>query len=178
MLATLLRSFAFSGFLFVSLSATFAGAHACDSKIRITYSEDSPDAFLVEFKDKERSQIASLRIDLRASVGRAFIDTAYVQDQPSGSKGVILGQGVGFVDGSRDWTLTFKRFLPGQTFRLLVDLDDAAVFGSGDPDHLTDGELQDAKAQARLIGPAGKSQMISGVFDRNGVATLGQDACV
>lgn len=178
MLGKLLRTTACMLFALTSLGATSAVAHACESKIRITFSEDSPDAFLVEFKDKVKSQITSLRIDLRASVGRAFVDTAYVQEQPSGPNGVVLDQGLGFVDGSRDWTLTFKRFLPGQTFELLVDLDDAAVFGSGDPDHLTDGELQGAKAQARLIGPDGKSQMISGVFDRNGVATLGQDACV
>ena len=117
-----------------------------------------------------------LRITNIYSIGDFL--TAFGREKARSPNDVVLGQGVGFVDGSRVWTLRFKRFLPVQTFRLLVDLDDSALFGSGDPDHLTDGELLGAKAQARLIGPDGRVQTISGLFNRDGVATLGQEACV
>ena len=177
MLKKSLRAMIGAGFAMAGLCAFGAAVQACDSKVRITFFEDSPDFFLVEFKDKARFQIASLSIDLTTSVGRAFVDTAYGREPPRGPNDVILDKGLGFVDGSRKWTLTFKRFLPGQKFRLLVDLDDAAMFGAGDPDHLTDGELLGASAQARLIGADGKAETITGRFNRAGVATLGQEAC-
>lgn len=173
----MLRSIAYVGLLLASLGAMATGATACEGKVRISFFEDSPDHFLVEFKDRARVQITSLHIDLRSSVGRAFIDTAYGSETPSDANGVVLAGSIGFVDGSREWTLTFKRFLPGQKFTLLVDLDDAAVFDAGDPDHLTDGELEGARAEARLVAPDGKVQTISGLFDKQGVATLGRDAC-
>lgn len=153
-------------------------ATACGPQVRLTFVEESPDFFRIEFLHGPKLELKTLRIDLTGSIGKAHVDTAYGgAPSPPGSN-IELERADDLVEGGQRATLTFARFFQGQTFNYLVDLDDMSAVDGADFDHLTGDEMAGGTASARLIGAGGRSETIAGVFDKDGIALLGPKACV
>ncbi len=149
-------------------------AKACGIVVQVTFEEDTPDNFLIEYVDGDVHQLTALRLDLSRSIGRAYIDTPYPRARPADKGEVNMIAASGFAEGSRLMTFGFENFGPKKTYTLLVDLDDS---GGWDGDHLTDGEIQGTAVSARLTGPDNSTFTINGTFDAKGVAVLGNRAC-
>lgn len=166
-----------AGTLILLPHALSTPASACAGLVRITFLEGSPDSFDVDVLQGNIVRLSSLTIDLNPSSGRAYIDTAYGPAK-SNAPGVQVDTAENFTGGSRNWTLTFKRFQPGAKFRLLVDLDDTSTTsGDFDMDRLNGGEMRGAMAHAQIVDLDGNTRKLSGAFDREGRATLGNRAC-
>lgn len=145
-------------------------AEACGLLLRITYAEDYPDWFHIEFLEGDGYTLQALQLNLGTAVGRPLIDTAYPQSRHSEWDGVVITGNTGFVTGSRDMGLGFAQFTSGKKFTLLVDLD-------GRFDQLRHGELFGAEAKAKFVRSDGTSLQLNGRFDADGVAELGNRAC-
>ncbi len=157
--------------------STSQPAAACFALVKVTFAEDSPDVFRVAFERGALFELLRVRIDLHTSAGRSFIDTPYGGSRAGGKGEPVLQATEGFVEGARAFTLRFKRFQVGQVYTLMVDLDDDMSHRDRDLDHLTDGELEGARAEAWLRGPDGDGFRVEGRFGRDGVAELGGGAC-
>ncbi len=158
-----------AAFLLAPLLCT--GAQACGLLVRVTYAEDFPDWFYVEFLEGDGYHLSGLTLDLGPAVGRPFIDTAYPNSRHSGHDGIVVTESSGFDTGSRVMAFKFAHFVSGKTYRLMVDLD-------GRLDQLENGELYGAAVVARFFRPDGTSEKLEGRFDSDGVAELGSRACV
>lgn len=155
-------------FLMAPLLCT--GADACGLLLRITYAEDYPDWFHVEFLEGAGFELTGLQLDLTGAAGEPFIDIAYPNSRHSGKDGIVVTDAAGFDTGSRAMAFKFAHFAVGKTYRLLVDLD-------GRADQLDNGELHGAGVVARFLNVDGTLQKLEGQFDSDGVAELGSHAC-
>lgn len=150
--------------------AASAGAEACGVLVRITFTEDLPDSFLIEFLEGEGFDLSGLDLDLTPSAGRAHIDTPYSKAHRTGANGIVLAETLGFTPGSRRMAFKFNNFPVGKTYSLVVDLD-------GYADQLYSGELYGARAVVHFVGHQGVSLTVQGEFGTDGVAELGNRAC-
>ena len=165
-------------FVAALLTFWFPSAQACGPQVLVTYVEDSPDAFRIEFVNGPQFELQQLRLDLSSSQGRAHIDTPYGAAPSREPDSVELVRVDDIAERGQFATLTFRRFFAGRTFRYLIDLDDESPAGDGDFDHLTAGELAGAQASAQLRHADGRIEKISGRFSRENVARLAPRACV
>lgn len=145
-------------------------AQACGLLLRVTYAEDYPDWFFIEFLEGDGYALTGLGIDLGPAVGRPFIDTAYPNSRHSGRDGVVLAETRGLDTGSSAMALKFEQFSAGKSYRLLVDLD-------GRADQLEHGELFGGNVAARFSRDDGSELKLEARFDGDGVAELGNRAC-
>ena len=146
-------------------------AEACGLLVRITYEEDFPDRFHVEFVEGADYELTGLELDLRPAVGSPFIDMAYPESRYSRRDGITLTETEGLRGGSRKMGFKFSGFSTGKQLTLLVDLD-------GRRDRLQRGELFDTRAAARFLHPDGTVVHLNGAFNSRDVAELGNRACV
>ena len=163
--------------VFVAASVITTPAAACGAVIRVTYYESSPDFFRIEFLQGKGFALDRLSIDMRPSRGSVVIDTPYGNSGPANGPGISVVAATGWVSGSQNFSVRFRNFQALETFSLQVDLDDRAVGGDHDQDHLNGSEIQGALAQAELIGPNGEKLTVAGDFDDKGKARLGNRAC-
>ena len=159
------------------LLAAKSPVHACGTVVKVTYVESSPDVFLIEYPDGQDDLLQSVKIDLTTSAAGAYVDTFYGPGRSNADDAVRVDLVQGFAEGGQVGTVTFKAFAAGDRFTLLVDLDDRGLSGEPDPDHLIGNELKGGKVTARLRSQDGASAEMHGVFDEEGVATLGSPAC-
>lgn len=152
------------------LSFSGGGALACGLFVRITFAEDYPDWFLIEFLEGEGFALVDLELDLTPSVGTAHIDTPYTDTGGAGGDRAVLVEAFGLTGGSQRMVLKFGNFRAGRSFSLLVDLD-------GFADQLDPGELHGTEATVRFIRPDGGILKLAGRFDSTGVVELGERAC-
>lgn len=145
-------------------------AQACGVLVRITYGEDYPDWFLVEFINGADFELVGLDIDLNGSVGSALIDTPYSQRSEQNANNVVLADTLGFERGSRRMGFKFQNFLASKSYSLSVDLDGVA-------DQLENAELFGATAVAHLKRPDGEPLTLQGKFDKDAVVELGNRTC-
>ena len=167
-----------AGALITGMCAIPASADACGKQLRVTFTEDTPDNFKIEFLDGAGLQLTSVHFDLRPSAGGAYVDTVFGNAAPSASQSVVLRSIEGFADGGQTGTVKFKTFPPKQSFTLEIDLDDSSPVHDYDPSHLTNGELLGAKVEAVLVEANGKTHKLTGKFNARGIAELGNRACV
>ena len=128
--------------------------YACGTQIRITFIEASPDIFVVEFLDGPEREISALRFDLSQSRGGAFVDTAY-GGSPSGHRTQCYWNGLRFHNRNQTGQVTFRSFPAGNSFNLLVDLDDNAVGGDENRNVLDGRELEGGEVARRPATIAG-----------------------
>jgi hypothetical protein len=151
---------------------------ACESLVRVTFVEDSPDYFLVELLPSAPGPMKSLIIDLNTSAGGAYVDSAHGPERV-GKAEMTVETMEGLVSGSQSWRFAFSDYEPGSAMRILVDLDDTGgLQGDFDQDHLTSAEIAGATSEALIQGEDGHEVTVSGQFDYQGVAQLGGQACV
>ena len=153
-------------------------ASSCGPQVRVTYVEDSPDFFRVEFINGKGFELKSVTLDLTSSAGRAYVDTAYGSRPAEKQNGVELDPATRVADGDQRLVLQFKNFRVGGRFNYLVDLDDQSSPNDHDMDHLTGGEMNGATAVARLVRSDGEPEEVAGSFDAAGTALLAPKACV
>ena len=161
------------------LATALAGpAYSCGPQLRVTYVEDSPDFFRVEFVAGKGLELKTLTLDLAPSAGRAYVDTAYDSRSTATQNGVALDPTTRVGDGDRRFVLKFRNFRVGGSFNYFVDLDDQSSPNDHDMDHLTGGEMSGATAVARLVRRDGEPEEVAGRFDASGAALLTPKACV
>lgn len=119
--------------------------------------------------------ISEVTFDFTSSIGGAYVDHFYGPASRNTPTPPLLNSVDGFGRGSRRGSLSFRRFLPGQSFTLQVDLDDQVA--AGNPNWLDGGEIKGTKVMATLLVPDGTRQSMTGTFKANGVAQLGERAC-
>lgn len=151
-------------------------ARACGPVLKVVYQEDTPDRFTITLAADTSNALSRLSVDFTPSVGGAFVDTYYGPLQTNDPKSATLKAIDGFGEGSRRGSLTFSVFRPGQHFAFIVDLDEAS--GAGNPNWLDGGEIEGTQVSATLVTPEGAAVPVDGRFDRDGVAMLGNRACI
>lgn len=147
-----------------------SAAEACGLLIRITYTEDTPDWFHVEFLEGDGYELTRIELDLRPALGKPFIDTAYPNSRHSGKEGITLTESSGLAEGSSAMEFAFAHFTHGKKYTLLIDLD-------GRHDMLHRNELHGAKARVTFVDNKGSAIKLEGTFDSDAVAELGNRAC-
>lgn len=160
----------------------FAGpALACGPEVRIQFAEESPDRFRITFVRGPKLQLVSLNIKLNGSAAGAVFDDydglAMQGPQPNAS-GVSIRSIKYRTSGQETVTLTFDGFAERRVVDFRSDLDDTGSAGDPDQNHLVDGELSGATAEATLVSTTGRRIVIGGRFDNRGQALLGERACV
>jgi len=160
----------------VSSVAISGAALACGPVLKVVYQEDTPDRFTISLAADTSNALSQLSIDFTPSIGRAFVDTYYGPVQTNDPKSATLQSIDGFDEGSRRGSMTFSAFAPGQHFAFIVDLDKA--IGAGNPNWLDGGEIEGTGVSATLVTPEGAAVPLDGRFDRDGVALLGNRACI
>ncbi|MEM7424997.1 MAG: hypothetical protein AAF441_02810 [Pseudomonadota bacterium] len=164
----------------VGLVVLLAGksmVQACGTVVKVTYIEDSPDVFVIEYPDGQDDLLLSVKIDLATSAAGAYVDTLYGPAKSNLGEAVEVGEIRGFAEGDQSGTILFKKFAAGHRLNMLVDLDDRGLSGEPDPDHLTGKEMEGGLVTARFRAPDGEAEEMSGAFDAEGVARLGSRAC-
>lgn len=156
--------------IYLATTAVSAPVQACGVLVRITYGEDFPDWFLVEFLNGADFELVGLDIDLQGSAGNARIDTPYSRSAETNENGVMLADTQGFSMGSRRMAFKFQNFSVSKSYSLSVDLD-------GFGDQLDNAELFGASAVAHLKRPDGELLSLEGNFDKDAVVELGNRAC-
>jgi len=159
----------------VSVILGVASAEACGPTLKVTYVEASPDRFTMTLAPDAGGALSQVAIDFAPSVGRAYVDNYYGPLQTNDPKAAVLAGVSGFNDSSTRGALTFRMFAPGQTFSLLVDLDDRT--STGNQNWLDGGEIAGTTVAATLLNPDGVRLPLTGSFNREGVALLGNRAC-
>lgn len=154
---------------------------ACGPEVHIQFSEESPDRFRITFVRGPKLQLVSLQITLNGSAAGAVFDDfdgLAMQGPQPGPSGVTIRSIKYRASGQETVTLTFEGFAEQRVVDFRSDLDDNG--GAGDPDqnHLVDGELAGATAEASLVSTSGRRITISGRFGKLGRARLGDRACV
>jgi hypothetical protein len=166
-----------AGLLLMAVAAGRAPAYACGPQVRVTFTEETPDYFVIEFLYGPGRLLEALTLELAETASRAHVDTAYGASDQQKASGVDLAGVDGFGTGSDRGTLRFRSFPPGARFAYLVDLD-AAKPAFGDPNHLAKAEMRGGRASAVIVTAEGRKETITGIFDEEGVALLGPKACV
>ena len=164
------------------MAASLTGkAWACGPKVEISFYEDSGgDVFEITNKSREGWSVASLVLSLTGSAGRLVFDTE------DGGLGASMhqpfsadGRHVGFTgaspvtDGGEVVALKFSKFIPGQTFTFIVDVDDRlpeSGWGQADVSHA---EIEGATGEAMMVKPDGERTRAEGAFGGEGKAILG-----
>jgi len=156
-------------------------AMACGPEVQIQFAEASPDQFRIKFVRGPKLKLVSLRINLEGSAAGAIFDNydgIDLQGPQPGPNGVSIRSIKYRENGRETATLTFENFVPERTVDFRSDLDDSGRAGDPDANHLVDGELAGATAQATLVATNGRRIEISGRFDKQSRARLGERACV
>ena len=151
---------------------------ACGPQVRVVFSEDSPDRFLIEFVHGPKRQLKSLSLNLSTSWGRAYVDTNYGQSKAGQAPSPLISSVNGFAEGGDGGTLEFENFPEGARLAYLVDLDVRISATRDDYDHVSSEEIEGATASAVIIAPDGRRETIHGRFTGKGEAVLGPKACV
>lgn len=172
------------GLLLVACLGIVSPALACGPEVRIQFAEESPDRFRITFVRGPKLHLVSLRINLSGSAAGAVFDDfddfdglAMQGPQPN-SSGVSIRSIKYRASGQETVTLTFDGFAAQRVVDFRSDLDDTGAAGDPDQNHLVDGELSGASAEATLVSATGRRIAISGRFDKRGQARLGERACV
>lgn len=165
-----------------ALCVVIAGpAHACGPEVHIQFAEESPDRFRITFVRGPKLRLVSLEIKLNGSAAGAIFDDydglAMQGPQPNAS-GVTIRSIKYRAGGQETVTVAFDGFVEKSVVDFRSDLDDNGRAGDPDQNHLVDGELSGASAQATLLAENGKRIVISGRFDKLSQARLGERACV
>lgn len=156
-------------------------AAACGPEVHIQFSEDSPDRFRITFVQGPKMTLVALRIDLGGSAAGAIFDDydgLNMQGPQPGPGGVTIRSVDYRTDGRETVALTFDGFTEKRVVDFWSDLDDNGLAGDPDQNHLFDGEMDGATAEATLIAANGKQITIQGRFDNKSAARLGERACV
>lgn len=169
------------GFLMLTCIALAGPAHACGPEVRIQFAEESPDRFRITFVRGAKMRLVALKITLEGSAAGAIFDDydgLDMQGPQPGPSGVTIRSIKYRADGRETVSLTFDGFTVKRIVDFRSDLDDSG--GATDPDenHLVDGELAGASAEATLIAANGRRITIQGRFNGRSEARLGERACV
>ena len=160
----------------------FAGpALACGPEVRIQFAEESPDRFRITFVRGPKLRLVTLNIRLDGSAAGAIFDDydglAMQGPQPNAS-GITIRSIKYRASGQETVTLVFEGFTEKGVVDFRSDLDDNGRAGDPDQNHLVDGELEGARAEATLVAANGRRITVQGRFDKRSVARLGERACV
>ena len=159
-------------------------ASACGPKVRITFAEDSPDWFRIEFLEGPKLSLERLAIRLATSRAGAFFEGDGPEMSRHAARNNAKSNGIRFkalryeTGIDHDAILDFEGFVAGGQYVFHSDLDDLNRAGNRDGDHIYDGELAGATATATLRAANGKQLEINGTFDDKGKVLLGERACV
>ena len=151
---------------------------ACDPRVDVRYSEDSPDVFRVTFVSGQKFELQSLDIDMTSSVGGVHIDDVYDPALTNEKSVAKITKVEDASVGGQTARLIFENFVAGQSVIYWMDLDDQSAAGGADHNHLTSGEIKGTKASAVLRHSNGKLEKIEGVFGSDNKAVLAPRACV
>ncbi|MGI9476263.1 MAG: hypothetical protein ACR2PI_06140 [Hyphomicrobiaceae bacterium] len=169
------------GSLLIGFLGSAGTAQACGPEVRIRFAEESPDRFRITFVRGPRLRLVTLSIRLDGSAAGAIFDDydglAMQGPQPNAS-GVTIRSIKYRAAGQETVTLAFDGFTEKGVVDFRSDLDDNGRAGDPDQNHLVDGELAGASAEATLVATNGRRITIQGRFDQQGVARLGERACV
>ena len=169
------------GLLLLSCFGLAGPSFACGPEVHIQFSEESPDRFRITFVRGPKLRLVSLQIKLDGSTAGAVFDDydgLTMQGPQPGPSGVTIRSIKYRTDGQETVTLAFDGFTERRVVDFRSDLDDNG--GAGDPDqnHLVDGELTGATAEATLVSTTGRRIVIHGRFDKLSRTRLGDRACV
>ena len=170
-----------SGLLILGCLVASTPAFACGPEVRIQFAEDSPDRFRIEFVRGPKQQVTSLQVNLNGSAAGVIFDDydgLGAQGPQPGPSGVTIRSVTYRASGAETVALTFEGFTEQRIVDFNSDLDDHGRAGDPDQNHINEGELTGATAQATLLSTNGRHIVISGQFDKLGHARLGDRACV
>lgn len=169
------------GFVILAFLAAAGPALACGPEVRIQFAEESPDRFRITFVRGDKLSLVALKITLEGSAAGAIFDDydgLDMQGPQPGPSGVSIRSIKYRPDGRETVTLTFDDFTVKRVVDFRSDLDDNGAAGDPDENHLVDGELAGASAEATLVATNGRRITIQGRFDGRSEARLGERACV
>ena len=154
---------------------------ACGPQVHIQFAEESPDRFRITFERGPKMQLIALEINLNGSAAGAIFDDydgLAMQGPQPGPSGVTIRSINYRSAGQETVTVTFADFTEKRVVDFRSDLDDNGTSGDPDQNHLYEGELAGATAQATLVASNGRRMTIQGRFDKLSQARLGERACV
>lgn len=159
---------------------------ACGPRVVVSYTDSSPDFFVIENLSAAGWTLTMMTVDLRGSTGKVIFDTD--EDGPgvnasssffSAPSGPVRLLGVTPIkDGERALALSFESFAPKRKFSFFIDLDTQipnAIFGQA---YVADSEMAGSSIVATLRSPTGRPVKLSAIFNTDSVADTGAGGCV
>ena len=169
------------GFVLLACLNIATPALACGPEVHIRFAEESPDRFRITFVRGPKLQLVALQINLNGSAAGAIFDDydgLAMQGPQPGPSGVTIRSIKYRTAGQETVTVTFDDFAEKSVVDFHSDLDDNGAAGDLDQNHLNEGELAGATAEATLVASNGRRITIQGRFDKQSQARLGERACV
>lgn len=157
---------------------------SCGPRVRVEYTDDDPDYFIITNRSPEGWHLVSLAIDLAPSAGALMFDT----DEgglgvggaspffPDDASPVRLVRTVPAQDGGQTIALHFENFVPNSNYSFYVDVD-AAPNGEGRT-WVLPSDIRGARVSAAFRGPSGQTDIVDARFAEIGEADSGAGGCV
>lgn len=178
----------FSHRLTGALLAIIASPHlAAEPSAMLAFREAAPtDLFEVLNTSADGSRITTLHLDLADSLGGALFDPerggagvlsvhpfTLVEGAESTGFTVVTGD----TDGSRQLTLHFEHFAPGEQLVFGIDVDDTRAGGVPVQNRITEEELTGSLVQVHFCQPDGQTVTLENLMEANRVK-LGAEGTV
>ncbi|GBF25280.1 hypothetical protein MnTg02_00310 [bacterium MnTg02] len=159
---------------------------ACGPRVHVSYTDSSPDFFVIKNLSAEGWTLTTITIDLVGSAGDVIFDTD--DDGPgvnaassffSAPSGPVRLLGVTPVqDGGRALALRFENFAASRKFAFFIDLDnrlETSTFGQA---YVSDSEMAGSRAIATFRSQTGQPVTLNATFNSESVADTGAGGCV